>query len=81
MAKPLRDQINDVVVFYLEDKVRTNAPANTAAMAREMAECIVDMIMEQDEQQQASLIAQAITALGDEYLRRCGLIQTERRDN
>jgi hypothetical protein len=50
-------------------------------MAREITQSLVDMIMEQDEQNQAPLLAQIITSLGDEYLQRRGLIPTEHRDN
>jgi DNA-binding protein Fis len=81
MPKTLREQINDVVVFYVEEKLRTNTPIDIAAMAREITQSLVDMIMEQDEQNQAPLLAQIITSLGDEYLQRRGLIPTEHRDN
>jgi hypothetical protein len=37
--------------------------------------------MEQKEQNQAPLLATTIVILGDEYLHRRGLIQTEQRDN
>jgi hypothetical protein len=37
------------------------------------------MITEQDEEQQAPLLAQIMTSLGDGYLQRRGLIPTERR--
>jgi hypothetical protein len=80
MPKTLHEQINDVVVFYLEEKLRTNTPVNVAAMG-EITQSLVDMIMEQDEQNQAPLLAQIITSLGDEYLERRGLIPTEHRDN
>jgi DNA-binding protein Fis len=81
MPKSLHEQINDVVVFYLEEKLRTNTPVDVAAMAREITQSLVDMIMEQDEQNQAPLLAQIITSLGDEYLQRRDLIPTEHRDN
>ena len=50
-------------------------------MAREIAQSFVDMVMEQEERQHAPLLAQMITTLGNEYLRRRGLILTERHDN
>ena len=56
MPKTLHEQINDVVVFYLEEKLRTNTPVDVAAMAREITQSLVDMIMEQDEQNQAPLL-------------------------
>ena len=81
MPKTLHEQINDVVVFYLEEKLRTNTPVDVAAMAREITQSLVDMIMEQDEQNQAPLLAQINKRLGDEYLQRRGLIPAEYRDN
>ena len=81
MQRPLREAINDVVVTYLEHKLQTGEPVNVAAMACEMAESIVDMVVEQQEPNQAPLLATTIAALGDEYLQRRGLIETERRDN
>jgi DNA-binding protein Fis len=81
MQKPLREAINDVVVKYLKHKLQTGEPVNVAAVANEMARCIVDMIMVQQEQNQAALLATTIVTLGDEYLHRRGLIQIERRDN
>ena len=48
-------------------------------MAHEMTQCLVDMIMEQDEHHHAQLLALMILSLGDEYLQRTGI--GERRDN
>jgi hypothetical protein len=42
MQKPLREEINDTVVRYLEHKLQTGGPVNVAAMAHEMALSIVD---------------------------------------
>jgi nucleoid-associated protein YejK len=81
MQNGLRKEINDVVVKYLKGKLRTGEPIDVAEMADEMAQSFVDMITEQDEEQQAPLLAQIMTSLGDEYLQRRGLIPTERRDN
>jgi hypothetical protein len=81
MLKPLREEINDVVVKHLERKLQTGEPINVPDMVIEMTLSLVDMIMEQDDRQQAPLLAQIITSLGDEYLQRCGLVPTERRDN
>jgi DNA-binding protein Fis len=81
MQKPLREEINDVMVKYLKHKLQAGEPVNVAALAYEMALSIIDMIMEQQEQNQAPLLATTIVTLGDEYLQRRGLIQTERRDN
>jgi DNA-binding protein Fis len=76
--RSLREQVNDTVVRYLEHELQTGEPVNVAAMAQAMAQCIVDMIMEQREENQAPLLATAIVTLGDEYLQRRA---TERRDN
>jgi hypothetical protein len=81
MPKPLRDEINDVVVKYLEYKLQTDNPVNVVVMANEMIQSLVDVIMELDESQQAPLLASLIATLGDEYLRRRGLITTDRRGN
>lgn len=81
MPKPLREEINDVVVKYLEHKLETGEPVDVPEMAIEMTLSLVDMIMEQDEPEQAPLLALIIVTLGDEYLQRRGLVQTERRDN
>jgi hypothetical protein len=70
-----------VVVKHLERKLQTGEPINVPDMAIEMTLSLVDMIMEQDERQQAPLLAQIITSLGDEYLQPCGLVPTERRHN
>ena len=48
-------------------------------MAHEMTQCLVDMIMEQDEHHHAQLLALMILSVGDEYLQRTGI--GERRDN
>ena len=81
MPKPLREEINDAVVRYLEHKLQTGDTVNVPDMAVQMAQCLVDMVMEQSEEQQAPLLAQIITTLGDEDLHRRGLIPTGRRDN
>jgi hypothetical protein len=41
MPKTLHEQINDVVVFYLEEKLRTNTPVDVAAMAREITQSLI----------------------------------------
>jgi DNA-binding protein Fis len=81
MPQTLREEINDVVTRYLELNLQTSASVDVAAMAREIAQSLVDMVMEQEERQHAPLLAQMITTLGNEYLRRRGLIPTERHDN
>jgi hypothetical protein len=80
MAKPLREEINDVVEKHLADKLRIGEPVDVPGMAQEMAQCLVDMIMEQNEELQAPLLASAIASLGDEYLQRHVLIQATGRE-
>jgi DNA-binding protein Fis len=79
--KTLREAINEAVVGHLKDKLETGEGIDVAEMAHELTQSLVDMIMEQDEQNQAPLLAQIITSLGDEYLQRRDLIPTEHRDN
>ena len=81
MQNGLRKEINDVVVKYLKRRLRTGEPIDVAEMADEMAQSFIDMVTEQDEEQQAPLLAQIMTSLGDGYLQRRGLISTERRDH
>ena len=45
MPKQLREEINDVVVKYLEHKLQTDNPVNVVAMANEMVQSLVDVIM------------------------------------
>jgi DNA-binding protein Fis len=81
MPKQLREEINDVVVKYFEHKLQTDNPVNVVAMANEMVQSLVDVIMQLDDYHQAPALASLIATLGDEYLSRRGLITTERRDN
>jgi hypothetical protein len=74
MIDHLREAITELVVKHLEHHLERDKPVNVAAISIEMAHSIVDMIMEQEERHQASLLASAITALGNEYLRRHRLI-------
>jgi hypothetical protein len=46
-----------------------------------MVQSLVDMIMEQDKEHQAPLLASTIASLGDEYLQRCGLLELSRREH
>ena len=49
MSKPLRVGINEVVVSYLETRLATGEKIDVAAMTFEIAQCLVDVIMEQEE--------------------------------
>jgi hypothetical protein len=61
MPEPLREAINEAVEQYLERRLETGGLIDVAAIAREMARSIVDMIMEQDDQHQVSLLAETIS--------------------
>jgi len=76
MPKPLREEINNVVVKFLEHKLETDEPVDVVAVANEMIQSLVDVIMEQDEDHRAPLLASSIIILGDEYLQRHGLTQS-----
>jgi DNA-binding protein Fis len=76
MKKLFRDQINDTVVAYLQDKLKSGEGIDVAEMAHAMSQSLVDMIMEQDEEHQAPLLASIIISLGDEYLQRRSLLET-----
>jgi hypothetical protein len=76
MKKLFRDQINDTVVSYLQDKLKSGEGIDVAEMAHAMSQSLVDMIMEQDEEYQAPLLASIIISLGDEYLQRRSLLET-----
>jgi hypothetical protein len=79
MSKPLRVGINEVVVSYLETRLATGEKIDVAAMTFEIAQCLVDVIMEQEEDSQGTLLAYALTSLGEEYLQRRGVFDTKVR--
>jgi hypothetical protein len=80
MKNCLREAITELGVEYLEHQRQKDEPVEVPAIAHEMAQSIVDMIMEQEERHQASLLASTIASLGDEYLQRRGLVQMGRRE-
>ena len=53
---------------YLQDKMASGETIDVAEMAHEMAQSLVDIIMEQEKEHQAPLLASAVASLGDEYL-------------
>ena len=79
MSKPLRVGINEVVVSYLETRLAAGEKIDVAAMTFEIAQCLVDVIMEQEEDGQGTLLAYALTSLGEEYLQRRGVFDTKVR--
>jgi hypothetical protein len=56
MKNCLREAITELVVEYLEHQRQKDEPVEVPAIAHEMAQSIVDMIMEQEERHQASLL-------------------------
>jgi hypothetical protein len=71
----LHDEINNVVIKYLEEKLRTNESVDVVKIAEEMAASVVDMILMQEEQHQSGLLAETIRTLGDLFLKGRGLTQ------
>jgi hypothetical protein len=62
-------------------RLQKGEPVDVAFMAREISQCLIDMVMEQEEKHQSLLLAHIVGHLGDEYLERRGVIPTGRRDN
>jgi hypothetical protein len=54
--------------------LETGEAIDVIGMTHEMAQSLIDMIMEQDELHQAPLLASVIASVGDEYLQRCNLL-------
>ena len=79
MGKPLRVGINELVVSYMETRLATGKDIDVAAMTFEIAQCLVDVIMEQEKDGQGTLFAYALTSLGEEYLQRRGEFDTKVR--
>ena len=72
MGEPLRVGINELIVRNLEKKLAAGEEIDVAAMAFEMAQCLVDVIMQQEEENQGTLFAYALTSLCEDYLQRRG---------
>jgi DNA-binding protein Fis len=79
--KTLRETINDAVVGQLKDKLETGEDIDVVEMAHEITQSLVDMIMEQEQEHQAPLLASIVVTLGDEYLQRRGFIETKPREH
>ena len=79
MSKPLRVEIRELVVNRLQTKLATGEQIDVAEMTYEIAQSLVDVIMEQEEKGQATLFAFALTSLGEEYLQRRGALDTNPR--
>jgi DNA-binding protein Fis len=75
MSEPLREGINKLVFSYLQNKLETGEAIDVVEMTHEMAQSLIDMIMEQEQPHQAPLLASVIASLGDEYLQRSNLFE------
>jgi DNA-binding protein Fis len=75
MSEPLREGINKLVLRYLRKKLETGEAIDVVEMTHEMAQSLIDMIMEQEQLHQAPLLASVIASLGDEYLQRSNLFE------
>jgi hypothetical protein len=76
----LREEINNLVCELLEHEAQLARSVDVVALTTDMAQSAIDFVMAQDEVNQAPLLACIMTALGNEYLQRRGLM-SERRDH
>jgi hypothetical protein len=76
MDKPLRFGIHDLVAGHLREKLITGEHIDVAEITHEIAQGLVDVILEQEEDAQGTLFAFALTSLGEEYLLRRGAFET-----
>jgi hypothetical protein len=79
--KPLRLGIHYLVLDHLETKLATGEAIDVAKMTHEIAQSIVDVIMEQEEEGQSALFAYALTSLGEEYLQQRSVLETNRKEH
>jgi hypothetical protein len=80
MSKPLRAGINELVVEHLKDRLSTGERIDVAEMTYEIAQSLVDVIMEQEEDGRGVFFAYALKSLGEEYLQRHGVFETTPKD-
>jgi hypothetical protein len=74
----LREEINNLVCELLEQEAQTDRSVDVVALTTDMAQSVIDLVMAQDEANQAPLLACIMTALGNEYSQRRG---SNRRDH
>jgi hypothetical protein len=60
----------------LKTKLASGEQIDVAEMTQELAQIVVDVIMEQEEEGQGALFAFALTSLGEEYLQQRGVFDT-----
>jgi hypothetical protein len=78
-AMKLREEINNLVLEALNNEARTGRSVDIVALTTDMAQSLIDIVMAQDEANQAPLLACIMTTLGEEYLRRRGLMSERRK--
>jgi hypothetical protein len=76
MSKPLRVEIRKLLVNRLRTKLATGEQIDVAEMTYEIAQSLVDVIMEQEEEGQSMLFALALASLGEEYLQQRGALDS-----
>ena len=74
MSKQLRAGIHKV--SYLQARIATGESIDVAEMTQEIAQSLVDVIMQQEEEGRGALFEFALTTLGEEYLQRRGIFDT-----
>jgi hypothetical protein len=74
MSKPLREGISEFVIDYVQAKRATGEAIDAAEIAYEMAQSLIDIIMTEEAEGQASLFALVLAGLGEEYLLRSGVL-------
>ena len=72
----LHCEINDVVMRFVEKALKDDTNVNVVEVMSMMAECIVDVILQQDVQQ-GNLLAEAMRSLGHLFLEKSGAIEGE----
>src|SRR6476646_4608510 len=65
MSKPLREGINEFVIDYMRAKTATGEAIDAAEIAYEMAQSLVDIIMKEEAEGQALLLALVLAGLGE----------------
>ena len=72
MRDCLHCEINDLVTQYIEEASRSGTAVQIGEIMSMMVESLVDLILQQEESQQANLLAAAVGALGDLFLQKSG---------
>jgi hypothetical protein len=73
----LHCDIGEAMRHYLDDRLNAGATVNVVDVISMMSEAIVDVILEQDLSQHASLVAETVRSLGYLYLEKSGAVEGE----